>query len=310
MSGVMAAVDQRTQLAGHNRLELLMFRLMGRQLYGINVFKVREVLQCPPLSQVPQSHSVVRGITNIRGKTITIMDLSMAIGGPANHDVENSFVVITEYNRHIQGFLVREVDRIVNLNWKDILPPPTGTSGTSSYMTAVTRVEEKMVEVIDVERVLAEVTGAKEEVSAEVMETHNPDAITRDLVLVSDDSIVARKQVCKTLEDLNLRTEVAKDGKQALEMLKQWADEDDPRLQQLALIISDIEMPEMDGYTFTTEVRTDPRLAAIYIILHTSMSGVFNQAMVDKVGANKFIAKFEPDILAGAVIEAIQLLQD
>lgn len=309
MSGVMAAVDQRTQLAGHNRLELLMFRLAGRQLYGINVFKVREVLQCPPLSQVPQSHSVVRGITNIRGKTITIMDLSMAIGGPPNRDIQNSFVVITEYNRNIQGFLVREVDRIVNLNWKDILPPPSGTSGTSSYMTAVTHVEGQMVEVIDVERVLAEVTGAKDHVSDEIMQTHDPDHIGRNLVLVSDDSIVARKQVCKTLDELNLQYEVAKDGKQALQLLKQWANDNDPKLQQLALIISDIEMPEMDGYTFTTEVRQDERLKGFYIILHTSMSGVFNQAMVDKVGANKFIAKFEPDVLAAAVIEAVQLVE-
>ena len=161
MSGVMASVDQRTQLAGRNRLELLMFRLGGRQLYGINVFKVREVLQCPKLSSIPKSHSVVRGISNIRGSTITIMDLSMAMGGPPIQDIENAFVIISEYNRSVQGFLVHEVDRIVNLNWKDIHAPPTGTASGSSYLTAVTHVDEQMVEVIDVERVLAEVVGAR-----------------------------------------------------------------------------------------------------------------------------------------------------
>ncbi len=117
MSGVMASVDQRTQLAGRNRLELLMFRLGGQQLYGINVFKVREVLQCPKLSIVPKSHPVVRGISNIRGQTISIMDLSMAIGGPPIQDIANSFVIISEYNCSVQGFLVQVVDRIVNLNW-------------------------------------------------------------------------------------------------------------------------------------------------------------------------------------------------
>lgn len=310
MSGVMATVDQRTQLAGRNRLELLMFRLDGDQLYGINVFKVREVLPCPKLSNIPQSHEVVRGIANIRGRTISVMDLSSAIGGPPVKDLETAFLIIAEYNRSVQGFLVREVDRIVNLNWKDILSPPSGTSAGASYLTAVTHVDDKMVEVIDVERVLSEVIGVKEHVSDEFkLKVVTPDSVEKNLVLVSDDSVVARKQVCKTLEqDMALETITAKDGQQALDMLKKWADEEDSNLSRLAMVISDIEMPEMDGYTFTTEVRADPRLAHLYIILHTSMSGVFNQSMVDRVGANKFIAKFDPDILAEAVIEVVQSL--
>ncbi len=310
MSSVMASVDQRTQLAGRNRLELLMFRLNGQQLYGINVFKVREVLQCPKLSIVPQSHPVVRGIAHIRGQTISIMDLSLAIGGRPIEDIENAFVIISEYNRTVQGFLVREVDRIVNLNWKDILPPPSGAAG-SSYLTAVTYLNEKMVEVIDVERVLAEVVGTKEHVSDEFLDQVDTELPReKNLVLVSDDSMVARKQITRTLEeDLNIETVAVKDGKEALDLLKSWADDEDPQLARLALIISDIEMPEMDGYTFTTEVRADARLQHLYIILHTSMSGVFNQSMVDKVGANKFIAKFEPDVLAGAVVEVMQTFE-
>ena len=310
MSGVMATVDQRTQLAGRNRLELLMFRLDGDQLYGINVFKVREVLPCPKLSNIPQSHQVVRGIANIRGRTISVMDLSSAIGGPPVKDLESAFLIIAEYNRSVQGFLVREVDRIVNLNWKDILTPPSGTSAGASYLTAVTHVDDRMVEVIDVERVLSEVIGVKEHVSDEFkLKVVTQGSVEKNLVLVSDDSIVARKQVCKTLEeDMALETVTAKDGQQALDLLKKWADEEDPALGRLAMVISDIEMPVMDGYTFTTEVRADPRLAHLHIILHTSMSGVFNQSMVDRVGANKFIAKFDPDILAEAVIEVVQSL--
>ena len=307
MSGVMASVDQRTQLAGRNRLELLMFRLSGSQLYGINVFKVKEVLQCPPLSTVPQSHPVVRGISNIRGHTISIMDWSMAIGGSPVTDIENAFVIISEYNRSIQGFLVKEVERIVNLNWKDMLPPPAGAAG-ASYLTAVTYVNEKMVEIIDVERVLAEVMGAKENVSQDILDSAELDPeIEKNLILVSDDSLVARKQVCRTIEnELHLETVTTKDGKEAIDLLKSWADNNDPQLHRLAMIISDIEMPEMDGYTFTTEVRADERLKHLFIILHTSMSGVFNQTMVDRVGANKFIAKFEPDILAQAVIDTLK----
>ncbi len=305
----MASVDQRTQLAGRNRLELLMFRLHGQQLYGINVFKVKEVLPCPKLNVIPNSHQVVRGVATIRGKTISIMDLSLAVGGLPIANIETAFVIISEYNRNVQGFLVREVDRIINLNWKDMLPPPSGAVG-NTYLTAVTYVEEKMVEVLDVERVLAEVVGAKEEVSDEVLEGFDIEKQSeKDLILVSDDSSVARRQVCITIEEnLKLKTVVTKDGQEALNLLKGWADDNDPRLDRLAMVISDIEMPEMDGYTFTTEVRSDDRLKHLYIILHTSMSGVFNESMVDNVGANKFIPKFEPDILASAVIEALNEL--
>lgn len=310
MSGVMASVDQRTQLAGHNRLELLMFRLGGGQQYGINVFKVREVLRCPKLSSVPKSHSVVRGISNIRGSTITIMDLSLAIGGPPIIDIENSFVIISEYCRSIQGFLVAEVDRIVNLNWKDIHAPPSGTAAGSSYLTAVTQVDDKMVSVIDVERIMSEVMGSKDYLSKKMVDKVAGQRYPKDLILVSDDSIVARKQVCKTLEqDMSMETVTAQNGQQALDILKTWADNDDPQLARLAMVISDIEMPEMDGYAFTTAIRNDDRLKDIYIILHTSMSGVFNQDMVDKVGANKFIAKFDPDLLAEAIINAFEGIQ-
>lgn len=307
MAGVMASVDQRTQLAGRNRLEILMFRLgINKQLYGINVFKVREVLQCPKLNNIPQSHGVVRGISHIRGQTITIMDLSMAIGGPPIQNIQEKFIIITEYNRAIQGFLVEEVDHIVNLNWKDILPPPAGTVG-ESYLTAVTHVDKKMVEIVDVERVLAEVIGVKEDVEQSILDRIDGASLEKNLVIISDDSVVARKQVQSTIEKMGLDYEICKDGKEALDLLKGWAESGNERLSKIALIISDIEMPEMDGYTFTTEVRADQRLNDLYIILHTSMSGVFNETMVDKVGANKFIAKFEPDLLAEAVIEAIEI---
>jgi two-component system chemotaxis response regulator CheV len=307
MSGIMASVDQRTQLVGKNRLELLMFRLGGQQLYGINVFKVREVLQCPTLSIVPQSHPVVRGISNIRGKTISIMDLSMAIGGPPIKDIKNSFLIISEYNCSVQGFLVQGVDRIVNINWKDIHAPPIGTAEGSSYLTAVTHVDGKMIEVIDVERVMSEVVGTKENLSQDIKDLIVQPNVEKNLILVSDDSLVARKQVCRTLEkDMLLETLTTKNGQEAIDLLKNWAENNDPRLDRLAMVISDIEMPEMDGYTFTTEVRADERLKDIYIILHTSMSGVFNQSMVDKVDANKFIAKFDPDILGQAVIDAMK----
>ena len=308
MSGVLANVDLRTQLAGHNRLELLLFRLDSQQLFGINVFKVQEVIQCPPLTQVPDSHPVVRGITNMRGRTITVMDLGKAVGRPGVAVPEDNFVVVTEYNQHVQGFLVDGVDRIVNMNWGDILPPPKGI-GNDNYLTAVTRVDGELVEIIDVEKVLSEVVGWADEVSQEFVQQSAEDAGEyQPVVLVADDSSVARNQIKRTLDQLGIECVLAKDGRQALDQLTQWADDGQSIAlhDRLFMVISDIEMPEMDGYTFTTEVRKDPRLNELHILLHTSLSGVFNRAMVEKVGANDFIAKFQPDVLAKTVLERLK----
>jgi two-component system chemotaxis response regulator CheV len=308
MSGVLANVDLRTQLAGHNRLELLLFRLDSKQLFGINVFKVQEVIQCPPLTQVPDSHPVVRGITNMRGRTITVMDLGKAIGGTGIAVPADKFVVVTEYNQHVQGFLVDGVDRIVNMNWGDILPPPKGI-GNDNYLTAVTRVDGELVEIIDVEKVLSEVVGWADEVSQEfVQQSAGEEGEYQPVVLVADDSSVARNQIKRTLDQLGIECVLAKDGRQALDQLTQWADDGQSIAlhDRLFMVISDIEMPEMDGYTFTTEVRKDSRLSELHILLHTSLSGVFNRAMVEKVGANDFIAKFQPDVLAKTVLERLR----
>ncbi|MEE9494038.1 MAG: chemotaxis protein [Gammaproteobacteria bacterium] len=310
MSKMLAGVDMRTQLAGHNRMELLLFKLSDGQEYGINVFKVQEVIQCPELTIVPNSHSIVRGVANLRGKSVTIMDIGAAIGLQPLESIENCFVIVTEYNRHIQGFLVRGVDRILNMNWEDILPPPEGI-GSESYLTAVTHTNDGMLQIIDVEKVLSEVVPVAESVSRNIVrdaEEHiEKSDHAKPLALIADDSLVARNQVRSTVEQLGMDCVEAKNGREAFDQLKKWADSDPEILSRLALIISDIEMPEMDGYTFTKKVRNDSRFDSMYIILHTSLSGVFNHAMVEKVGANDFIPKFEPDVLGDAILSRLEV---
>ena len=300
MASVLDSVNQRTQLVGQNRLELLLFRLGTEQLYGINVFKVKEVLQCPPLNLLPQRKPVVRGVAHIRGSTVSILDMNLATGHGPLPNVENCFVIITEYNRTTQGFLVRNVERIVNMNWGDIHPPPKG-SGRESYLTAVTQVDGKLVEIIDVEKILAEVAPVNDVVSEGVIQDGIAERMVNKHVLIVDDSSIARKQIQRVIESLGLATTLCKDGREALDYLKGLVNAGKDPYSELILVISDIEMPEMDGYTFTSEVRADPSLKELHIILHTSLSGVFNEAMVKKVGANDFLAKFHPDELARRV---------
>ena len=310
MIGVLDSVNELTEVAGQNRMELLLFKLSGRhQRYGINVFKVREVLPCPRLTVMPKLQKFVIGVAHIRGQTISVIDLAYAIGGRPSTNIDKCFIIIAEYNRSTHAFLVSSVERILNMNWDKIMPPPKG-AGDSNYMTAVTEIDGELVEILDVEKILEEISPSKLENTdleavydsefKKIIEKHKP------VVLVADDSRVALNQVTSALEKMNLTVVKAHDGREAFNLLREAAGKG-PGEHQYAVVISDVEMPEMDGYTLCSTVRQDPSLKNLYVILHTSLSGVFNLGMVSKVGANDFIPKFNPLELARAVKKGIIL---
>lgn len=305
MAGILDTVDQRTQLVGENRLEILVFRLAGRQQFAINVFKVQEVLQLPRLTLIPQRHPMICGVINLRGQTLPVIDLSRAIGMRALTPDANSTIIVTEYNRSVQAFLVGGVERILNLNWESIQPPPGG-AGRQHYLTAITKVEDRLVEIIDVEKVLAEIVPMSTRVSSDRLDDTLLSQTRGREVLVVDDSSVAISQLRDTLGQLGLRLNVATDGLRALNQLKRWADEGLDMEEKLLMVFTDAEMPEMDGYRLTTEIRNDPRLRDLYVVLHTSLSGSFNDAMVKKVGCDDFLSKFQPDQLVEVVRRRLQ----
>lgn len=301
-SGLLESIDRSTQLAGHNRLALLLFRLDERQIFGINVFKVQEVIPVPQLSWMPASHELVRGVAEIRGRMVPVIDLAKAIG--QDSDPRAAHVIVTEYNRSIQGFLVRAVERIIHVDVANVMPPPGG-AGEGGYLTAVMRHNDEMVEIIDVEKILADVVGEPPALAQKLIErARNLNRLGR--VLVADDSRVARNQIERVLNQLGLECTLVNDGREALRYLQSLAAKDAPVNDSLLMVISDVEMPGMDGYTLTTEIRRDPKLRDLYVMLHTSLSGVFNHAMIKKVGANRFVAKFSANELAEGVIERLE----
>ncbi len=305
MSQFIDDIDQRTQLVGQNRMELLLFHLGGKQAFGINVFKVREVIAKPKLRHIPGSSPIVCGVANIRGRTVSIIDLAQAIGFPSLQvDLdEDAKVIVTEFNRSVQGFWVSAVDRIVNVNWETVKPPPHGT-GQDSYLVAVTEVDGCLVEIIDVERVFAQINRLKEDISPDVQK--QAEALAHDRrILIVDDSLVARKQVERAVTELGFRTETRSDGRAALDYLEELAAADmvDSTIE---LVIADIEMPRMDGYTLTRKIRENDALKTLRVLLHSSLSGQFNIDMVKRAGADGFLAKFDPDELAAAVVKHVR----
>lgn len=310
MSSILNTVDQRTNLVGENRLELLLFSLNSRQIFAINVFKVREVIKVPPTTKMPGSHPNIMGVASLRGVAVPIIDLRRAIGFPeTKQDNQEHNLIITEYNRTVQGFLVGQVRNIINTAWTEIQPPPKSV-GRSNYLTAITHIKEQnqthIVEVIDVEKVLAEIIDYDVSISEHVLDHDILGEMVGRNILIVDDSSTARKQIKDTLSQLGLNIIECWDGLEALKLLKSWCDEGKDINQELLMMITDAEMPEMDGYKLTYEVRNDPRMASLYITLNTSLSGSFNEAMVQKVGCDKFISKFQPDLLVQAVQDRLR----
>lgn len=305
MSTLMKEVDARTRLAGANRLELLLFHLGTDELYGINVFKVREVMKLPSLTRMPEADPRIEGMTNLRGQTLPVISLRRALGlGEAE---TGGKVIIAEYNQMLQGLHVGGVDRIMRASWDQIKPPPLLVRNTTQgAVTAVTILEDnRMVLILDVEKILADICPrADEEVYAAVS---SEPQVKGKKVLFADDSLVARKQISKTLDRLGVTYTQATTGKEAWDQLLALAEAAGvagKRVQdEIHLILTDIEMPEMDGFSLTKNIRSDSRFQGIPVIMHSSLTGTCNMDKGKSVGATDYVTKFDPKILTEKILK-------
>ncbi len=308
MSNLIKEIDARTRLAGANQMELLLFKLGTNEIYGINVFKVREVMKLPALTQIPEADSRIVGMANIRGTMVPVVGLrqSLGLGQDAQTDVHNAmraqpYLIISEYNSSLQGFLVSGVDRIIRFSWSAIKTPPAIVrENNKGAVTAVTMLDDgRMVLILDVEKVLNDICPRPDdEVFAGVVATP---ALRSKCVLFADDSSVARTQIRKALERLGIAFIQTTTGKEAWDQLQALANqavtEGKPAVDQIQIVLSDIEMPDMDGFTLTKSIRSDPRLSHLPVILHSSLTGTCNMEKGRAVGASDYITKFDAKML-------------
>ncbi|HOY00449.1 chemotaxis protein [Zoogloea sp.] len=306
MSELLKNIDARTRLAGTNKLEILLFtlgmdpRTGRRETFGINVFKVREVMRTPPITAAPEMPSSVEGMVSLRGVLVPVVDLAKYAG--MSTDNPRDIMIVTEYNGHTQGFLVEAVDTILRLDWSQMrVPPDMLTANLGGLVTAVTELPgPKLVMLLDVEKVLSETTRYDDEFlfkGIEPIEVESP--VT---VYFADDSSVARKQIERTLDVLGVRYVGTVNGRAAwdeLEKLASYAAASGRKVKDLvALVLTDVEMPEMDGYILTKRIKSDPRFEGVPVIMHSSLSGMSNQQLGRSVGVDEYVAKFEPQRLA------------
>lgn len=303
MGSILERVERHTRLAGHNRAAMLVFGLgQGCARCAINVYKVREVLRCPPIEPLPGQHEWVAGVVDYRGRTIPAIDLARAFGLPTLVGCGQSHLAVTEFSRSTQAFVVGAVDRIVHVDVASIEPPCGGMVG--ARVSATTRIDGALVMIADVEQILAETSAAPAPLSSGLHGVCAAAGRLAHRVLIVDDSAIARRYIADLAEKLGLAHELAADGEQALALLRESVQRGSgPALP--AVVVSDIEMPRLDGYALTRAIREDARFASVRVLLHSSLSGGFNAETVAKVGADRFVAKFHSDALAQAVLELL-----
>lgn len=308
MSDLLQSVDARTRLAGTNKLEILMFSLgldsrTGRtETFGINVFKVREVMRTPPITSAPEMPSSVMGMVSLRGVLVPVIDLVRYTGIPS--DTTPEVMIVTEYNGRTQGLLVAAVDTILRLDWAKMkVPPAMLAQNMSGLITAVTELADgRLVMMMDVEKILSDTTGTEDE---DVYRHVVPLGKEGRTVFFADDSSTARKQISRTLDALGVHHIQAVNGRQAWETLLRLADQStsrgEPLVQSVQIVLTDVEMPEMDGYMLTRRIKSDTRFKGIKVLMHSSLSGDSNQKLGQSVGVDEYVSKFEPQRLAATL---------
>ncbi len=317
MQTIQQEIDERTNLTSSNKLELLLFRLghdaaLDRaELFGINVFKIREIIPMPQVTAVAGSTQHMMGMVDLRGQILPVIDLPGVAGCTPKTGL--NILLITEYARTTQAFAVESVEDIVRLDWKQVLSAEGNAA--NGMVTSIARITgdngDQLAQVLDVETILRQVMPSNAlEVDPERI---GPKVLLKPgtVILAADDSLVARTMIEEGLNAMGLPYIMCKTGKEAWDQLqaisaKAQADGHTVR-DRVALVLTDLEMPEMDGFTLTRNIKQDPRFSTIPVVIHSSLTGSANEAHVKKVGADAYVAKFVAEDLADALRKALRV---
>jgi len=312
MDTVQQDIDERTQLTGTNKFELLLFRLgeadngSNAELYGINVFKIREIVAMPPVTAIAGSVPHMLGVVNLRGQIISVLDLPSIVGCTPRTGL--NIMLVTEFARTTQAFAVESVEDIVRLDWNQVMSAEANSM--HSLVTSIARLDgnvdgTRLAQVLDVETILREMFP--HDVPDVKPEDVGPQVVLKpgSVILAADDSVVARMLIQQGLEAMGTPYIMTKSGKEAWDRLQELAAKADAEgvsiRDKVALVLSDLEMPEMDGFTLTRNIKQNERFKSLPVVIHSSLSGTANEGHVRSVGADAYIAKFHAEDLASTI---------
>ncbi|EHL24891.1 MULTISPECIES: chemotaxis protein [unclassified Acidovorax] len=313
MKAVQQDIDERTNLTSTNKFELLLFRLgtdsaLGKsELFGINVFKIREIVAMPSITPIAGSTPHSLGVVNLRGQVIPVLDLPSIVGCKPQTGL--NIMLVTEYARTTQAFAVESVEDIVRLDWKQVLSAET-SGAAGKLVTSIARLDgntdqSRLAQVLDVEAILQMVSPSDGHEVTEEKVGPKLKLKPGTIILAADDSFVARSLIEQELKALAAPYEMVKSGKEAWDRLNAIARSAEAEgktvLDRVAMVLTDLEMPEMDGFTLTRNIKQDARLQGLPVVIHSSLSGSANEDHVRSVGADGYVAKFVAEDLAETI---------
>lgn len=292
--------NSRVNLAGMNKMEILLFDLGGSERFGINVFKVKEVCHITKITKTPNMPCGVDGIVSLRGRVLPVLNLADFMGIPAQADPPK-IMMVAEYSNHVLGFLVNGVDRIIRVDWDKVRATDGMLSERDSLITSITGMEDgALVSILDVEQILVNAFG--EDVVGDVEPI---DAGHELCVFFADDSSVARRKIIEVLNKMGVKYIQSNNGGDAwarLQSMASAAQSSGARLHdQIQVILTDAEMPEMDGYVLTQNIKSDRRFDGIPVVMHSSLSSEANRMMGHSAGVDAYVSKFDSHALSLAL---------
>lgn len=292
-------IDARTNLAGTNKMEILLFNLGSEEKFGINVFKVKEVSHAGKITRTPNMPGGVDGIVSLRGHVMPVLNLAKFMG--IKEQMPHQTMMVAEYNTHILGFLVKEVDRIIRVDWDKVRPTEGMLSDKGALITAITNLEDgSLVSILDVEQILSDAFGEAIVGNVERVESGH-----ELCVFFADDSMVARRKIAEVLDKMGVKHIQANNGQEAWDRLRTMADAAQHTGQdmrdQMQVILTDAEMPAMDGYVLTQNIKNDKRFEGIPVVMHSSLSSDANRAMGKRVGVDYYVPKFDSMVLSATL---------
>jgi len=287
--------------------KLLLFRLAGRQTFAIGTLKIQEIIPYRKFNRVLQEHPAVLGAINARGKTIPVIDMAAAVGYKplTSEEQAQGSIIITDCQRKDIGFLVRGIERIVDANWREVKRPPS-MLGNRAFVTGLYMLDEEPVQLLDLELLFSLVYPDSPRQRQAVLTDVQREQLKPLRILLVDDSHVARKQLQDALDGINIPYQVLTDGDQALTLMRESAAKGQP----IDILVSDIEMPGLDGYELAFMVRDEPALKNAYIILHTSLNSEMSVSYAHQVGANEALTKFDAEELVMAMLRGAEASAD
>ncbi|MDZ4291673.1 MAG: chemotaxis protein [Hydrogenophaga sp.] len=316
MTTALHDIEERTNLTGSNKFELMLFRLGDapgsdrRELFGINVFKVREILVMPTITAIANAPAHVLGVANIRGQIIPVIDLPAVVGCVPRRGL--TILMVTEFARTTQAFAVEEVAEIVRLEWGNVLAAEGNGGGLVTSIAKLDGDTEKgrLVQVLDVEQILRNVMPTAQEAITPQSVGAAVNLPEGSFILAADDSPVARMMIEQGLGAMGTPYVMTKTGQEAWDRLQAIEEEAHAEGKtahdKVALVLTDLEMPVMDGFTLTRNIKQDPRFKSIPVVIHSSLTGTANEAHVSSVGADAYVAKFVASELAATIRQVLK----